>query len=225
MPQLPESSQPRLTSWVARALLSGYFVAITKQHFFGKPIFKANSPNLPRVGFHFLWRVQRFQRIHLHFISDTLIHYDIWCFSWPFRYCTYMLGFFPAGETVGLSPDPAGWSMAPWMTCQSWVDIGAAIVSQRDPCQRMPIPRTVNTKLGGVPWNLYNPPGNNENGDSWKITIFFPLKDYILQMIGTFHCHVSFGWGEFCIKHWRYCAFMAFFFGGGGLRIPLHKAS
>ena len=98
MPQLPESSQPRLTSWVARALLSGYFVAITKQHFFGKPIFKANSPNLPRVGFHFLWRVQRFQRIHLHFISDTLIHYGHGGFSWPFRYLH--VGKFPAGKRL-----------------------------------------------------------------------------------------------------------------------------
>lgn len=39
-------------------------------------------------------------------------------------------------------------------------------------------------------------------------------------MIGTFHCHVSFGWGEFCIKHWRYCAFMAFFFGGEVWEFP-----
>lgn len=152
-PQLPESSQPWLTSWVARVLLSGYFVAITKQHFFGKPIFKANSPNLPRVAFHFLWRVQRFQRIHLHFISDTLIHYGHGGFSWPFRYLHVGL-YFRRGNGWTLDRDPAGWSMVPWMTCQSWVDIGAAIVSPRDPCQRMPIPRTVNTKLGGVPWNV-----------------------------------------------------------------------
>ena len=86
MPQLPESSQPWLTSWVARVLLSGYFVAITKQHFFGKPIFKTNSPNLPRVGFHFLWRVQGGYMLHLHFISDTLmihLHYGHGVFSWP----------------------------------------------------------------------------------------------------------------------------------------------
>lgn len=103
-PQLPESSEPRLTSWVARVLLSGYFVAITKQHFFWEANFQDKFPESSkgRVSFSLKSSEVSEDTCYIYnFISDTLIHYGHGGFSWPFRYLH--VGNFSGGETVGSS--------------------------------------------------------------------------------------------------------------------------
>lgn len=101
-PQLPESSEPRLTSWVARALLSGYFVAITKQHFFWEANFQDKFPESSKGRVSFSLKSSEVSedtstisyRIHW-YITDMVVFRDL--------LDTYMLVGFSGGETVGSS--------------------------------------------------------------------------------------------------------------------------